>query len=69
MQAERVDVDAHLFVGPRLLTVRHGDDPDLASARDALEHEPQFLSIGPEAMLSAVLDRSSTIRGRLEGLE
>lgn len=47
----------HLFVGPRfVITVRHGDRLDLGAARDALEGEPHFLGIGPEAMLTAFLD-------------
>lgn len=55
---ERVDFgEVHLFVGPQfVITVRHGAVPDLTPARDALEAEPEFLSIGPEAMLTAFLD-------------
>lgn len=55
---ERVDFgEVHLFVGPQfVITVRHGDVPDLSAARDALEAEPQFLGTGPEAMLTAFLD-------------
>lgn len=45
---ERVDFgEVHLFVGPRfVLTVRRGSRLDLTAAREALESEPQFLSIG-----------------------
>jgi magnesium transporter len=55
---ERVDIgEVHLFVGPQfVITVRHSSMPDLSAARDALEAEPQFLSTGPEAMLTAFLD-------------
>ncbi|MFJ6852671.1 magnesium and cobalt transport protein CorA [Streptomyces sp. NPDC091271] len=55
---ERVDFgEVHLFVGPQfVITVRHSAAPDLSVARDALEAEPQFLSTGPEAMLTAFLD-------------
>ncbi|MGW1100565.1 hypothetical protein ACWD5W_32750 [Streptomyces sp. NPDC002455] len=55
---ERVDFgDVHLFVGPQfVVTVRHGAVPDPSVAHEALEAEPQFLSTGPEAMLTAFLD-------------
>lgn len=55
---ERVDFgDVHLFVGPQLVvTVGHGAVPDPPVAHEALEAEPQFLSTGPEAMLTAFLD-------------
>lgn len=55
---ERVDFgEVHLFAGPQfVITVRHGDVPDLLAARDALEAEPQFLGTGPEAMFTAFLD-------------
>ncbi|MBB2949015.1 magnesium transporter [Actinoplanes lutulentus] len=49
--------EVHLFVGPRFtVTVRHGDKPDLAKVRAALESEPEFLSLGSEAALTAFLD-------------
>ncbi|MEU3733848.1 magnesium and cobalt transport protein CorA [Streptomyces sp. NPDC033538] len=49
--------EVHLFVGPQfVITVRHSAVPDLSAARDALEAEPEFLSTGPEAMLTAFLD-------------
>lgn len=55
---ERVDFgEVHLFVGPRfVITVRRGSRLDLTGAREALEAEPEFLSTGPEAMLTAFLD-------------
>ncbi|XVU28474.1 magnesium and cobalt transport protein CorA [Actinoplanes sp. CA-054009] len=57
--AERVDFgEVHLFVGSRfVLTVRRGARPDLTAARDALEADPGFLSIGAEAMLTALMDQ------------
>ncbi|MFE6365799.1 magnesium and cobalt transport protein CorA [Streptomyces sp. NPDC057806] len=57
-RTEHVDIgEVHLFVGPQfVVTVRHSAVPDLSAARDALEAEPQFLSLGPEAMLTAFLD-------------
>ncbi|MGX6605297.1 magnesium and cobalt transport protein CorA [Micromonosporaceae bacterium Da 78-11] len=49
--------EIHLFVGPNFaITVRHGDQPDLSPARTALEAEPDFLSRGSEAALTAFLD-------------
>lgn len=55
---ERIEFgEMHLFVGPRfVITLRRGARPDLASTRDALEAEPEFLGGGPEAMLTALLD-------------
>jgi magnesium transporter len=56
---ERVDFgELHLFVGPRfVVTVRRGTRPDLTSARSALEADSEFLSTGPEAMLTALMDQ------------
>ncbi|WP_223693565.1 magnesium and cobalt transport protein CorA [Leifsonia poae] len=49
--------EIHLFVGPRfVITLRRGGGPDLAAIRGALEAEPAFLGLGPEAMLTALLD-------------
>lgn len=49
--------EVHLFVGPHFaVTVRHGDQPDLSNVRAALEREPDFLSLGSEAALTAFLD-------------
>ena len=50
--------EVHLFVGPTFaVTVRHGDQPDLSDVRTALEAEPEFLSLGSEAALTAFLDQ------------
>jgi magnesium transporter len=56
--AERVAFgEIHLFVGPQfVITLRRGTRPDLTAARRALEADPGFLSTGPEAMLTALLD-------------
>lgn len=57
--AEQIEFDEiHLFVGPNfVITLRRGGRQDLAAARTALEAEPAFLSTGPEAMLTALLDQ------------
>jgi magnesium transporter len=49
--------EIHVFVGAGLvLTVRHGDAPDLAPVRRRMEGDPTLLRHGPEAVLYAVLD-------------
>jgi magnesium transporter len=49
--------EIHLFVGPHfVVTVRHGSRPDLSKVRANLESEPDFLSMGSEAALTAFLD-------------
>jgi len=56
--SEEIDFgELHLFVGPNfVLTVRHGEAPDLAVVRKRMEDEPDLLRLGPEAVLYAVLD-------------
>ncbi|MFF5175908.1 magnesium/cobalt transporter CorA [Micromonospora sp. NPDC000089] len=58
---EREEVEfseVHLFIGPGfVITVRHGEAPDLAATRRRLEGDPQVLALGPEAVLYAVLDQ------------
>jgi magnesium transporter len=50
--------EIHIFVGPDfLLTVRHSLAPDLATVRQRMEGDPEFLARGPEAILYAILDR------------
>ncbi|MEH0844906.1 magnesium/cobalt transporter CorA [Micromonospora sp. CPCC 205711] len=50
--------ELHLFIGPGfVITVRHGETPDLVATRRRLEADPQALALGPEAVLYAVLDR------------
>lgn len=49
--------EVHLFVGPNfVLTVRHGDAPDLEKVRRRMEADPELLQLGPSAILYAVLD-------------
>ncbi|MFG2053839.1 magnesium and cobalt transport protein CorA [Micromonospora sp. NPDC048930] len=58
---EREEVEfaeLHLFLGPNfVITVRHGEAPDLAAVRRRMEGDPQVLALGPEAVLYAVLDQ------------
>jgi magnesium transporter len=50
--------EVHLFVGSDfVLTVRHSESPDLSAVRRRLESNPDLLSLGPEAILYAILDR------------
>jgi len=50
--------ELHIFVGPNfVLTSRHGESPDLSGVRFRLEADPALLSLGPEAVLYAILDR------------
>ncbi|MEG3615012.1 magnesium and cobalt transport protein CorA [Isoptericola haloaureus] len=50
--------ELHLFVGPDfVVSVRHGDSPDLSAVRARLESTPQMLARGPEAALYAIMDR------------
>lgn len=61
--------ELHVFVGPDfVVTIRHGDGSELSRARQRLEHDPEMLAGGPEAILYAVLDRvvddySPVVRG------
>jgi magnesium transporter len=49
--------EIHLFVGANfVLTVRHGQAPDLAAVRRRMEGDPELLRLGPEAVLYAILD-------------
>lgn len=56
---EEVDFgEVHLFVGPDfVITVRHSESPDLSAVRRRLESNPDLLTLGPEAILYAILDR------------
>jgi magnesium transporter len=50
--------EIHVFVGANfVITVRHSLAPDLAAVRRRMETDPEFLSLGPEAVLYAILDR------------
>jgi magnesium transporter len=49
--------EVHLFIGPGfVVTVRHAENPDLATVRRRLEADPALLSCGPEAVLYSILD-------------
>ncbi|WP_296194562.1 magnesium and cobalt transport protein CorA [uncultured Microbacterium sp.] len=56
---EEVDFgEVHVFVGPNfVITIRHAEAPDLAAVRHRLEGQPELLTLGPEAVLYAVIDR------------
>ncbi len=56
---EEVDFsELHVFVGDDfVITVRHGDAPDLPRVRRRMESDPELLAHGPEAVLYAILDR------------
>ncbi|WP_433131668.1 magnesium/cobalt transporter CorA [Micromonospora sp. CA-240977] len=50
--------ELHLFIGPGfVVTVRHGEVPDLAAVRRRMETEAPMLARGPEAVLYAILDQ------------
>ncbi len=49
--------EVHVFTGPDfVITVRHGEAPDLAAVRRRMESSPEMLQRGTEAVLYAVLD-------------
>ncbi|MGM9473739.1 magnesium and cobalt transport protein CorA [Pseudarthrobacter sp. YS3] len=56
---EKVDFgEIHVFVGPDyVVTVRHAESPDLARVRRRMEAMPEFLALGPDAVLYAILDQ------------
>jgi magnesium transporter len=58
-ETETVDFsEVHVFAGPHVVvTVRHGEAPDIAAVRHALESRPDLLRRGPVAILHAILDR------------
>ena len=50
--------EVHVFAGPHfVVTVRHGEAPDIAAVRRALEARPDLLRRGPVAILHAIMDR------------
>ena len=50
--------EVHVFAGPHfVITVRHGEAPDLAAVRRELEARPDLLRRGPVAILHAIMDR------------
>jgi magnesium transporter len=49
--------EIHVFVGSNfVLTVRHGQAPDLAAVRRRMEEDQDLLRLGPEAVLYAIMD-------------
>lgn len=58
-EEERVEFgEVHVFVGEDfVVTVRHGEAPDLGEVRKQLEAEPDLLRRGPETILHAIMDR------------
>ncbi|MCX6502713.1 MAG: magnesium and cobalt transport protein CorA [Microbacterium sp.] len=49
--------ELHIFVGPDfVVTIRRAALPNLARVRQRLEHQPDLLSLGPEAVLYAIVD-------------
>ena len=58
-EEERVEFgEVHLFVGEDfVVSVRHGEAPDLGGVRKQLEADPEHLRRGPEAILHAIMDR------------
>lgn len=49
--------ELHILMGHDfVVTVRHAEAPDLARVRTRLEADPELLSLGPEAVLYAVMD-------------
>ncbi len=50
--------EIHVFVGQDfVVTVRHAESPDLARVRRRMEGQPDFLALGPDAVLYAILDQ------------
>lgn len=50
--------EIHVFTGADfVVTVRHAESPDLARVRRRMESQPEFLALGPEAVLYAILDQ------------
>ena len=50
--------EVHVFAGPHfVVTVRHGEAPDLAAVRPGLEARPDLLCRGPVTILHAIMDR------------
>lgn len=58
-QQEEVEFsEIHIFVGDDfVVTVRHGEGSELTRARRRMESDPEFLALGPEAILYAIVDR------------
>ncbi len=63
--------ETHVFVGEDfVITVRHGEAPDLSRVRKRLEDDPKLLRLGPVAILHAIMDQVVDDYGPVvEGLE
>jgi magnesium transporter len=63
--------EVHVFLGPDfVITVRHGEEPDLAEVRRRLEANPELLNHGPYAVLYAIMDKIvDDYRPVLDGLQ
>ncbi|WP_294568474.1 magnesium/cobalt transporter CorA [uncultured Arthrobacter sp.] len=49
--------ELHVFVGADfVVTIRHAESPDLGTVRERMEASPDLLSMGPQAVLYAILD-------------
>jgi magnesium transporter len=49
--------EVHIFVGPGyVITVRHAENPNLATVRHRLEGSPHILALGPYSVVWAVCD-------------
>jgi magnesium transporter len=57
-EAEEVEFgELHVFIGKDfVITVRHAESPDLSVVRKRLEHDPELLAHGTDAVLYAILD-------------
>lgn len=50
--------EIHVFTGPDfVVTVRRAESPDLARVRRRMESQPEFLALGPDAVLYAIVDQ------------
>lgn len=50
--------EIHVFIGPDfVVTVRHAESPNLAKVRRRMESQPEFLALGPDAVLYAIIDQ------------
>ncbi|MDP5227076.1 MULTISPECIES: magnesium/cobalt transporter CorA [Arthrobacter] len=50
--------ELHIFTGPDfVVTIRHAETQGVAAVRRRLEDNPELLSMGPEAVLYALLDK------------
>ncbi len=50
--------ELHIFTGEDfVVTIRHAETPGLSSTRSRLEADPGLLSMGPEAVLYAIMDQ------------